>query len=160
MSKPKPWGQLRAFCVKAAKLGFAWDGYCGSGHPRFIHTATGATFTTSLTPSDWRSERNAIAEMERISGRKLERQNAGQYRYRSMAQTDMRMSDSERRVSAHVDRLLDRAARLRARWSELTNGCVDRSTAKSAREVIEDYEALRIELEQLHHTIPPITDAA
>jgi hypothetical protein len=151
--KAKP-GWLRQFCTKVQPLGFEFDGYNGTGHPVF-RNAAGETCTTSLTPSDWRGELNAIAAMERMSGRKLRRDNAARYHHLRVAKTDMRKSQGEQKASGLVDGLLAEAAELRNQWDELISG-EDRTAALKARKVLSAYEVLRVELDALHRIIPPI----
>lgn len=62
----------RELVALAEQLGFTLKGYAGSGHPVLAHPS-GAEVTIPATASDWRSRRNAIAQMERISGQKLPR---------------------------------------------------------------------------------------
>src|SRR5437588_800 len=72
-----------------------------------------------LTPSDWRSRRNTIADLQRIAGRKLPRQNAGKHRHRRQAQLSTSLSPAERRASDLVAELVDEAGALRRRIGEL-----------------------------------------
>lgn len=66
----------------AERLGFHFDGYTGSGHVRFRNPDIDRVYISAATPSDHRGWANAVAEMERMSGRKLPRQNSGHYRFK------------------------------------------------------------------------------
>jgi len=65
--------QVRELIEKAALIGWTCDGkQDGAGHFVLAHES-GTTFPVPATPSDWRGEKNAIANLERLSGRKLPR---------------------------------------------------------------------------------------
>lgn len=59
-------GDLRQLAIEAERYGFVFDGYGGSGHPRFRHRDTGDVRFSAATPSDWRSNRNLLAVMRRL----------------------------------------------------------------------------------------------
>lgn len=71
--------ELRQFLASAAQLDHRFDGYTGSGHMRFVHPTAGMYIAAS-TPSDRRSTRNALSDMENRSGKRLPRPNAGRFR--------------------------------------------------------------------------------
>lgn len=67
---------VRKFFDAAEKLGFSSPELLSSGHWRvYSDNGAGDPVTYCNTSSDWRSLRNAVSELERVSGRKLERQN-------------------------------------------------------------------------------------
>lgn len=152
---PKPWGWLRRFCAKAEQLGFKFQGYNGSGHPKFVHTATGTVLSTSLTPSDWRVERNTIAEMERISGRKLPRDNAAHYSYKRVQRSDFRKTKGEAEAAAEIERLLAETDSMRNRFRALTE-LNTRTSAEEARRLVTKFEFCREELAHRHRHIDPL----
>lgn len=63
-------GELRTFLKDARLLGWDFVGYGGNSHPRLRHTS-GARYVLSLTPSDHRSHRNAMADLEKVAGIRL-----------------------------------------------------------------------------------------
>jgi hypothetical protein len=63
----------RQFLKSAAQLGFVFVGYNGRGHLRLHNPDIGVHYFAAKSPSDWRSHRNAIVAMQRLSGRKLPR---------------------------------------------------------------------------------------
>jgi hypothetical protein len=143
----------------AAALGFEFVGYNGSNHPVFHNADTGQRYSAAFTPSDYRSTRNAIASMERMSGRKLPRPNNGKYRHRRQTQLDTKLSPAEQRASEKVAALLEEAASVRRRIDYLTANPT-RDTADEARRAIAKYGHLRRRLAQMHHHIDPIEAAA
>lgn len=147
---------LREFTHKAELLGFTFDGLTGGSHPRYRHAESGRVVVAAFTPSDWRSERNSLADMERVSGRKLPRPNAAKYRHRRTSRTDLTLSGTERAAVEETDRLLAQADLLRAEWDrQVANQ--DRTTAAAARQTLTDFEEVRRKLAALHRIIPPIT---
>lgn len=158
IGKPKP-GWLREFCDRVTPLGFAFDGYTGTGHPRFVHNESGAVVTASLTPSDFRSERNCLADMERISGRKLARDNAGHYKVRRVQRSDFRKTAGEVETAAEVDALVATAESMRRRFHELT-AVGTRAAAEEARRLIVKFDIYRDELAKRHRHIDPLTAVA
>jgi hypothetical protein len=61
----------RQFLKSAEQLGFMFTGLTGRGHLRLHNPDIGVHYYAAYSPSDWRSHRNAIAAMQRLSGRKL-----------------------------------------------------------------------------------------
>lgn len=155
--KVKP-GWLRQFCTKVATLGFTFDGYCGSGHPRFRHDDLDLVVTAPLTPSDWRSERNTLAYMERVTGRKLPRANAGHYRHQPKRHLTLVRDDDDERFGDNVAELLELCHILRTEWERVIALAPSHATAATARKVIADYDEIRDRLAQLHQPIPPLTE--
>lgn len=151
-------GYLRDFLKDAEKLGFTFDGYDGRGHIRLINHATGVHYPMAATPSDWRSRRNAISDLERLSGRKLARPNAGKHRHVKVTPLDPHMSATEMSVCAEIRTLLGQAETLRKRFAALTdNPCRDH--VSEARKTLARYEELRTQLQHRHRIIGPITAA-
>jgi len=148
-------GYLREVLAAAQKLGFAFDGYSGGGHPRLVDTA-GHYVTVAATPGDHRAVRNAIATMERISGQKLPRPNAGKHRCRWQAQLNTTPSPAERRTSAEVESLLTEADSLRREFDTLTAAPTRASIAR-ARRILARHAQICARLQQLHRIIDPIS---
>lgn len=151
----KPWGWLRRFCTKAQQLGFEFQGYNGSGHPKFVHTASGTVLVTSLTPSDWRVERNTIADMERISGRKLPRDNAAHYSHKRVQRSNLCKTVNEIRACDEIDRLVSETESMRQRLQILTERN-SRASAEEARRLVRKFEICRQELAHRHRHIDPL----
>lgn len=162
VQKPKP-GFVRELCDKAEQLGFRFDGYNGNNHPRFYNEARNIHYTTSCTPSDWRSVRNAIAEMERLSGRKLPRQNAGKFRHVRTTQLVTGKSDREREVAGEVESLVAESQKLARRWDEIVNTVAHSRRdsiplRREAEKVARKYGHIRTTLaSEFYRVIPPIT---
>lgn len=71
----------------AKKLGYEPDGQTGSGHLILHNPQTGHRYYAPHTPSDRRSWKNVLSDLQRHSGRKLPRQKSGKYRHLSPAPT-------------------------------------------------------------------------
>jgi hypothetical protein len=147
-------GYLPDFLAQAKLLGFTLDGHTGRGHPRLRHRS-GGTVTIARTPSDYRSTRNALATLERLSGRKLPRQSNGKHRHRRQPQLDTALSPAEKQASEQVDALVAEADSLRHRFAELA-AAPTRGAAIEARRVLSRYGHLRRLLAQHHHIIDPL----
>jgi hypothetical protein len=152
-------GYLHQFLKDAAQLGFIFDGYDGRSHVRLHNSDTGDRYSAALTPSDWRSTRNAIATLERLSGRKLPRQRNGKYRHRKQARLDTALSPAEQRASDQVAALLAEADLVRRRIDQPAAEPT-RCAAAEMRRALARYEHLRGRLAQLHHIIDPIEGTA
>jgi hypothetical protein len=139
----------------AGQLGFTFVGRDGNGHIRLRHTATGELCSAPFTPSDRRGWANTIARLERLSGRKLPRQNNGKYRHRKQPRLDTTLTFAEKRASRQVAALLAEAASVRRRIDYLA-AKPTRDAADETRRAITKYEHLRQRLEQLHRIIDPI----
>lgn len=151
-------GYLREFLADAKKLGFVPDGTNGNGHVRLVNHDTGARYNAPSTPSDWRSVRNAIATLERISGRKLPRQHAGKHHHHRVTPLDVHRTATETRVCAEVDDLLAQADTLRHQFAALIAAPNQgRDQVAGARKLLTEYETLRRCLEMRHRIIGPIT---
>lgn len=149
-------GWLDEILRDAQSLGFELDGYGGDSHPRLKHLGTGKRVSTALTPGDRRARANAIALLERISGRKLPRANAGKYRHRRQPQLNLNRSAGEIWRSEEVESLEAQAESLRHRFAELA-ATPTRDAAMQARDVIARYEQLRRALAGRHHVIEPLS---
>jgi hypothetical protein len=147
-------GYLPEFLAQAERLGFRPAGHTGKGHPRLTN-GNGDSVTVPLTPSDFRSQRNALARMERLAGEKLPRPNSGHYRHRRQPQLNTTLSPTEKQASERVDALVAEADSLRQRFAELT-AQPTRDTALEARRVLARFGRLRQLLAQRHHIIAPI----
>lgn len=150
---------LRDFSRKAAQLGFIFCGYTGTNHPKYYNSDADATVTTALTPSDYRGQKNALSDMERLSGRKLPRDKAGHHRWVKVESLNTSLSPTERQCLQRVDELLDESEFLQDQWHILIAGPASRTAAAEARDVMERYEQVRRELESLHRIIPPLAVA-
>jgi hypothetical protein len=147
---------LRHFLADAEQLGFHFTGYDGRNHVRLHNPDTGHHYSAAYTPSDWRSRRNAIAALERLSGRKLPRKKNGKYQHRRQIQLVTELSPAEERACHQVAALLEEAGSVRRRIDYLTTKTT-RDAAAEMRRALAKYGHLRHRLEQLHHAIPRIT---
>lgn len=149
-------GYLQAILKDAGQLGFAFDGFDGNGHIRLRHEQVGARYSMAATPGDVRSYRNALSAMERLSGRRLPRANAGKYRYRRQPRLSTELSPAEVERSREVDDLVAEADLLQCRFAELV-AAPSRAAAAEARSVLARHEHLRRLLAQCHRIIDPLT---
>jgi hypothetical protein len=146
---------LRDLLDQAEKLGFTAVGRTGNGHVRLRNNAIGADYSAAFSPSDQRSLRNAIAQLERLSGRKLPRDNSGKHRHRRQSQLDTTLSPAEQQASELVAALIAEAESVRRRIGQLAAEPT-RDAIAEMRRAITKYEHLRRRLRQLHHHIDPI----
>jgi len=146
---------LRQFLHDAQQLGFVFAGYSGGNHVRLHNPDTGDHYSAAYTPSDWRSRRNAIATLERLSGRKLPRQRNGKHQHRKVSQLDTTLSPAERRASDQVAALVEEAESVHRRIKYLASKQT-RDAAAEMRRALAKYGHLRRRLEQLHRIIPPV----
>lgn len=65
--------------IATTQLGFTFEGYDGNGHV-VLSLPDGRRTSIPATPSEYRSTRNQLASLERMSGRKLPRVKAGRSR--------------------------------------------------------------------------------
>jgi hypothetical protein len=149
---------LPEFLTQAKRLGFTLDGHTGSGHHR-LQNADGAVVVIPSTPSDWRSCRNSLAQLERLAGERLPRANAGKYRHHRQSQLDVHRSPTEIEKSGEVDDLVAEADALQQRFAELV-ATPSRAAAAEARSVLERHEHIRRLLAQNHRIIDPIGRAS
>ena len=111
-------GNTREFLDAAGKLGWSYAGIDGRGHIRLHHQASGQSYSASLTPSEYRSRRNTLADLERLSGRKLPRPNAAHHRHKRQPITAMRRSEEEERQLRIIDGLIREADEIRDTFTE------------------------------------------
>lgn len=148
---------LRDFLGKAEKLGFVQDGFDGRGHPILVNDACGIRTSVAFSPSDWRSEKNALARLERLTGQKLQRENTGKYRHRRVTQANLRATEHEQQCCSTVEAMVREASDLRTEFRRLTAAC-DRTAVDAARKVIARYSELEKQCERMYRVIPAITD--
>lgn len=148
--------EWREMTKLAAMLGFDQVQVTKHGHPRFYNRDIDRFYVASFTPSDWRGRKNAVAEMERMSGRKIPRQKAGKIRHCRSSVSDMQMSDTELLATGEVDKLLRRADVLRDLFA---NAVADntRTAASEARTLAAEFTEIRQRLEKFHRIIPPLS---
>lgn len=109
--------EMRQFIAAAALLDHRFDGYTGSGHMRFVHPTAGL-YVGSSTPSDRNTFRKQLADMERRSGKRLPRSNAGHHRSKPVDKAARRRQEEraaqdrreERQLAARVSAARKRAA--------------------------------------------------
>lgn len=148
---------MRDFISSAERLGWTYVGLDGRGHPRFHNDTTGESYSAPSTPSDWRSMRNCLANLERLSGRKLPRPNAGHFRQRPTSILALKKSSLERLRGVEMDWLVAEADWLRGTFHDLAEAEVkDYPVITEARKVMHRYEHIRRILQDHHRIIPPI----
>lgn len=152
----------REFIGSAERLGWTYVGLDGRGHPRFHNDITGESYSAPSTPSDWRSMRNCLADLERLSGRKLPRPNAGHFRQRAVEYPlEFRKSITERQRGEVLEDLVTEADSLYGRFHELAGAEVkDYPVITEARKIMRRYEHIRQVLNDNHRIIPPIESAS
>lgn len=148
---------FRNLLKSAHQLGFDFLEFDGNGHPKLKHRDTGDTVTVAYTPSDWRSHKNSIALLERISGRKLPRPKAGHYRHTRVQSVKLKRTRAEAKAADTVDRLLTETQALQQQWDRLVTEPSTRENADEARGVLARYDHLRTILAGYHRILPPIT---
>jgi hypothetical protein len=146
---------LRDLLDQAEKLGFTAVGRAGNGHVRLRNAATGDHYSAAFSPSDPRTLQNTLAQLERLSGRKLPRPNSGKHRYRRQSQLDITLSPGEQRASELVAELVAEAESVRARIGQLAAEPT-RDAVAEMRRAIAKFEHLRRRLRELHHPVDPI----
>jgi hypothetical protein len=164
MKSPGKSRGLPEFLDAARQLGFIYEGQTNGNHVRLRNKRTGQIYTTALTPSDWRSRRNCLADLERISGRKLPRPNAAHYKkQRRRPVLDTQKTRTEQQSCEHVDELVQEAETLRRRFYELVEEVQDEhytffhfALVMEARKTLLRYEHLRRVLADWHRVIPAI----
>jgi hypothetical protein len=140
---------------QAGKLGFTPDGRDGRGHVRLRNADTGDLYSVAFSPSDRRSLRNSISHLERLSGRKLPRDNSGKHQHRRQSQLDTTLSPAEQQASELVAALVAEAESVRRRIGQLAAVPTRDAIAEMPR-AIAKYAHLRRRLAQRHHIIDPI----
>lgn len=93
--------------------------------------------------------------MERISGRKLHRDNKGKHTFKRTARMDLRKSELEVQNAEVIDRLVGRADNIRNDFRQLTLSPNHRN-AQRARELIEEFTDIKAQLTVHHRVIAPI----
>lgn len=147
---------LRDILKDAKKLGWTMVGYDGNGHPRLYNAEVNRYYSAPLTPSDWRARRNCLADLERLSGRKLPRAKSGKYHHHRVTQLVIEQSNAEMQTAAEVDVLVATADSLRRRFDELSSMPVSRDVATEARDVLDEYQCIRRRLAAGYRDIGPI----
>jgi hypothetical protein len=146
---------LRQFLTAAKQLGFTFDGFDGRNHVRLHNPDTGDRYSAAFSPSDWRSTRNALAALQRLSGRRLPRQRNGKYRHHPQPQLDTTQSAAEKRASVRVAALMEEAESVRRRIEHLAAEPTHSAIAEMRR-ALAKFERLRLRLAQMHHHIDQI----
>lgn len=121
---------------QAKKLGFGVEPT--RRHLRFIDAEGKAVATTSATPSDWRSPKNCLSELERAAGKKIERQKSGRSRKNvSMAgYIDTYTPETQEKWSVRIAHLLEEHKTLVLEFKVLGTHPVTNSDINRAAKVI------------------------
>jgi hypothetical protein len=112
--------EVRELVEKAATIGWSCDGKIdGRGHYTLVHE-NGEHYPIAATPSDPRSAKNAIANLERIAGRKTNRVVRNRSRKKVEMYADTRPLTAKAIEKAERQRLAaERAADRQAKREEL-----------------------------------------
>lgn len=145
---------LDDFIKTVGTIGFAYIGRDGQNHPRFQHT-NGEQYSVALTPSDYRSRRNALATMERIAGQRVARQRSGKYKFKPPTTLSVTKSEREQRACRNVEDMVATAEKLRKRFTYLTTEPTV-AAIEEARSILRRYNDLRLVLATKHRIIPDI----
>lgn len=131
-------------------LGFRYAGTTGTEHHLLIHPNGGRT-TLPATPhggNRWRE--NAIAEAERVSGRRVPRPKSGRGRGARIARMSMYMTDEESRMSSVGERLAGEWGSLAAQWDAATTS----GRPDLARQVLRDLARVESSLRRAFKPCP------
>lgn len=131
--------QAREVVAIAESLGFTFDGYDGSGHV-VLSLPDGQRISIPATPSEYRGRKNAIAQLERMSGRKIPRPNHRRGRMKRETE-DPQIEASRRRHSDAFQAKADE--RDAARLAELARQESARRAAAADRRRREIEELMR-----------------
>lgn len=135
-------GDTREFLNVVGKIGWNMVGFDGNNHIRLYHVATGQYYSAAFTPSEYRSRRNSLADLERLAGRKLPRPNAGRHRHHRQSVTAMQRSREEQRRIVEIDALVTEADELRQAWNEIA-GSARPEDIPEARRILKRYQHIR-----------------
>jgi len=120
---------------KAKELGFEVE--ASKKHLRFVKDGKVAA-TTSTTPSDWRAPKNTLAQLERVAGKKTERQKSGRSRknVKMAGYIDTFTPDTQKQWSARIEQLINEHRELVLEFKILATAPVTRTDINRAAEVI------------------------
>lgn len=110
--------RVRRMIESGKELGFVVDGNDGSNHIVLRHAETGDKVRIASTPGDYRGDKNAVAMMQRISGKKLERHahRRGRRPQRMAGYTQTVRTESAARWSRTIE---ERLAEHKEHWLKL-----------------------------------------
>lgn len=131
---------MREFLAAAGVLGFRFAGFTGGGHMRLVHPDAGV-YVTSATPSDYRGVRNAMSDMERMSGVRLTRPNAAHLRFKPIDRVSQQIRERHRAAARRAERL----ERARAAAESRAAAAEAHRTATAAAITIADQHRREIE---------------
>lgn len=146
---------VRRLLNAAESLGGTYEGKDGRGH--HVIDFGGQRYSVACSPSEWRGLRNAISDMERITGRKVPRQKSGRYSHGNRG-SGFRLPAAPSAFADEKDTLHTRAGEIIAELRTVRSA--GRSNDDRALELIREYESISDRLTELHQ--PPlqrITDA-
>lgn len=146
---------LRKLIADGEKLGFVYIGQkVHGGHLQFVHE-NGKRLTASSTPSSHYAWVHTRRDMERISGRKLHRDNKGKHNFKRVQRMDLNKSQLEVQNAEAIDLLVHRADNIRNDFRQLALSANHRN-AQRARELIEEFTDIKAQLTVHHRVIAPI----
>lgn len=133
---------VRKFFDAAETLGFSSPELLRSGHWRvYSDNGAGDPVTYCSTSSDWRALRNAVSELERVSGRKLERQTG--YRggsaelRRQTAQRQRWNVPASLRYRTKSEQFVRTASEDMIQRIDVVDGCIAEAVGRDDREAVE-----------------------
>lgn len=105
--------ELAEFLKKIDPMGWCFEKYRGTGHVELIHTS-GKTAIISATPSDWRSRRNEIKQLERMAGQGLPRRKSGSFKRKREDGGYSRTHRSNPKLTREIEHAYERIERIDA----------------------------------------------
>lgn len=125
----------------AEQLGWQVGATNGTGHIELTHPC-GAKYSTAATPSEWRGVKNSIADLERLSGQKLDRPNHRRSR-KTFSQVDPEVEAARKKHAAeHAERLEREEAQRRQTLADEKARLVAADQAKASERREREIQAL------------------
>lgn len=148
--------EVQELLDKAAVLGFEVDPErSGSGHITLVHPR--GRYTIASTPSDWRNEKNAVAHLEQISGKKLPRIKRRKS-HKKDDHTDFSLErcvrERNERAGAVIDRLMDEHAHLIEKFKYYARGGnASRTDIQKCLEITKRITEIEAVLKEFHQPV-------
>jgi hypothetical protein len=118
--------EVREAVEKVEEIGWKFTGRIdGEGHPVMLHDS-GVSMSIPSTPGDWRSLKNSIAQMERLSGQKIDRSGKRRKSHRKFEGSGFSIEEAKReQAEFHASTDVLPVADLWAQRRELIAAMVD-----------------------------------
>ena len=140
---------------QAQKLGFIYHGKTDGNHLLFLNH-DGQRVITSSTPSDWRSHKNALARMERMSGQKLDRAKTGKtiHKEHKSKFIDTVVPDSQLNAAERLNTILKEYKALELEFRIIAMADADHTDINRAFKIVRRMAALEEVLTTLRQPLP------